>query len=69
MTREDLALYSASAAFHEDAIAIIGDVDEMTPDPFCSICGVLLDRDERGACRACSAICKDHRGELDRTIV
>ena len=68
MKMEDLASYSANDAFCEDALLITGDIAEMTPDPFCSACDTLPDRDERGTCHACSAISSD-RDQLDRIVV
>ena len=66
--KADLASYSASDTFFEDVIVIVGDVDEMVPDAFCSDCDGLLDRDERGKCHACNAISSD-RDQLDRNDI
>lgn len=66
--KADLASYSASDTFFEDVIVIVGDVDEMAPDAFCSDCDGLLDRDERRKCRACNAISSD-RDQLDRNDI
>lgn len=53
MKAEDL---NCKDVFFEDKVKVIGNVEAMTPDPFCNKCNFILEQDEIKVCRACLAL-------------